>query len=337
MVSNKRPQEEWSIPEIIDEYYSVETRETKPRDYIYASEIGMPLFDRYYSMKGTVPTEHVGSRVRRIFQEGYSREMSVVNIMKDIGLFSETQTTVELPEDKEHLRISGRLDLLVDGGINWDKQLKKLKASLKKEELKDASKHSNKIQRIKAALVVVKRLSEEKRNLRPYICEIKSINSKAFWRSKDNLRNAYLHHSLQLYTYLKAFGLDKSKFDRGKVLYVSRDDACMEEIPVMKDDLVLEEAWQNDVRSITKAFRDNKPPEPEPWLAKGDYGWCMNWKLKYSPYLSKITGCETLKEFEEICANYRKLQRDAEGRAPALKRGRKTEAQRISNQFDKLL
>lgn len=328
---------EWSIPEIINEFYSVETREIEPRDYIYASEIGMPFRDRYYSMLGIKPTEIVGPRARRIFQEGYAREISVVNIMRDIGLLSDAQTVIELPEDKEHLRVSGRADLLVDGEIDFSKRVKELESEIKKLRKISDSKHSNKLQRYQAALSVVKGLGGLATPLKPYVCEIKSVNSKAFWRSKNNLRGAYIHHSLQLLTYLKAFALQGSKFTSGKVLYVSRDDAWMEEVPVILDDAVLNEIWERDVTAITEAYREKKPPECEPWIIKGDWGWAINWKLKYSNYLAKITGCADLKEYELICDNLKKLQREFEGRAPAKKRGRKTNTQRIKNQFDKLL
>ena len=73
------------------------------------------------------------------------------------------------------------------------------------------------------------------------VFEVKSLNSYAFkyHRGQEGLSNAYPHHKLQLYTYLRGLGLTE-----GHLLYVARDTGWMEEVVVRVTD-ELEQAWQH--------------------------------------------------------------------------------------------
>jgi hypothetical protein len=112
--------------------------------------------------------------------------------------------------------------------------------------------------------------------LRATVFEVKSLNSAAFryHKGSEGLANAYPHHRLQLYTYIRGLGLDE-----GHLLYVARDTGQMEEV-VVKPTEELERAWLEDVRMISGYLsRDERPPLEPKQIAGRD-----NWRVTYSRY-----------------------------------------------------
>ena len=108
------------------------------------------------------------------------------------------------------------------------------------------------------------------------VFEIKSVNSMAFkyHRSNDGLSNAYPHHRLQLYTYLRALRLPE-----GHLLYVGRDTGWIEEV-VVRETEELESAWLQDVRTMTHYYLSDERPPLEPRIVDGR----ENWRVRYSRY-----------------------------------------------------
>src|SRR5574343_412481 len=107
----------WSIQKIWNEML-VSERELKPRNYIYASEIGQPYLDRYLKMKGVKPTNAFEPRFLRIFYCGHIFEEEVVErIFKILGIFIISQVRVVYKE-RGLLPVVGRHDPKVGGKIN---------------------------------------------------------------------------------------------------------------------------------------------------------------------------------------------------------------------------
>jgi len=112
--------------------------------------------------------------------------------------------------------------------------------------------------------------------LPPAVFEVKSLNSFAFkyHRSEEGLSNAYPHHRLQLYTYMRGLGLTE-----GHLVYVARDTGWIEEI-VVRETGELAEAWMRDVEIMSYYFMsDERPPLEPPQIDGKD-----NWRVKYSRY-----------------------------------------------------
>jgi len=108
------------------------------------------------------------------------------------------------------------------------------------------------------------------------VFEVKSLNSYAFkyHRGHQGLSNAYPHHKLQLYSYLRGLGLTE-----GHLLYVARDTGWMEEIVVRETD-DLEQAWIRDVEVMSGYYLSDERPPLEPTEIDGK----ANWRVKYSRY-----------------------------------------------------
>lgn len=292
---------QWSIQEVFNEFFGTE-RELKPRDVIYASELGKSFRDRYYSMFAVKPTNPMETRVRMLFYEGQSKERDIMTILKITGLLKGYQRIANLKPTKKRLAVRGRIDMVAGGKIDWPKVKDKLDQDIKllEAKAKGESHASDQLVLKRNARKVVEILSNKYfATLQELIYEIKTLNSQAFWRNKNDLTNAYPFHKLQIYSYLKA-----TKLPEGRILYVSRDDGSLVEVPVFKNDKSLEALFKFDVETMTRYYKEKKVPPTEPWLVRGSRGYEINWKLRYSPYLDIITGCQK-KDFEKVCSNLR--------------------------------
>src|SRR3954469_6411316 len=100
-------------------------RPMKPRDYIYASELGGPYIDRYLKMLGTKPTNPPNNRSLRKFQAGNIWEAVIGFVLVRAGILRKRQvrSEVELPGC---LRVSGRIDYIAGGVMDWAKAEKEL-------------------------------------------------------------------------------------------------------------------------------------------------------------------------------------------------------------------
>jgi len=108
------------------------------------------------------------------------------------------------------------------------------------------------------------------------VFEVKSVNSAAFkyHRGQDGLSNAYPHHRLQLYTYMRC--LEPTE---GHLLYVARNTGWMELVDVRETE-ELEEEWIRDVATMTRYYVGDERPPLEPAQLDGK----ANWRVEYSRY-----------------------------------------------------
>jgi len=259
-----------------------EQREAKKRDYLYASEIGKSKLDVYYSVMGEPVTNPFDERIQRIFDAGSSFEWLIKRVMDVEGLLKEEEVVCEVPATENTLSVHGRADMLIGGTPKVQENSKEF------EHLPDFLK------------VKVRAISEhlkDTKDIKPFIAEIKSVNSNAFWAHKNLDENGYFkgyeHHKLgQLTTYLIARGED-----RGRLFYVSRDDLCLMETEVLRSQW--EAKWWEYVKEMTYYIRNQIEPEREPdivfneaktskFYPKGKYE--VNWNIGRSLYLTKITG-----------------------------------------------
>jgi hypothetical protein len=277
-------EDKYTIAQIWNGQLEQEQRSAKMRDYISAGDLGGSFLDRYYKMMGIEPTNPYEPRVLRIFSAGNEFHHLIDTVFRKIGILKSCEKYVEIPEDEERLKVLGYYDALIGGFSDWDLARERVKESDLSDFVKSAS------------LALIDNFENRLPNgLEEVLCEIKSINSLAFWNRKNYLGVGYPHHRLQLYTYMKATGIKK-----GILLYVSKDDLMLEECPIIMPNPVLEEEWQNDVRTMTKYYRNKIVPEKEPDVVfnKDRKRYEVNWKLLRSPFLTKITGMKK-EDFEK--------------------------------------
>ncbi len=278
----------WKISELWNELLTTE-RTLKPRDYIYASEIGQPFLDRYLKMKGIPYSNPFESRVLRVFDCGKIFEIDVVErIFKLLGILIESQGSIKV-KYKDYLTVSGKHDPKVGGKIDVQKSDEALADPLVSDWMRD------RVLKMRESL-----LKQYPNGLRVLTTEIKSVNSRAFWSHKniDELTGffkGYDHHKLQLFTYL--IGQNQPE---GRLFYISKDDLTLMETTVLRDDKQLLKTWEDDVSQMTHFYKNNIEPPKEPDFVfnttKGEYEF--NWLIKRSNYFSHITKFKTVSDWE---------------------------------------
>src|SRR6185295_14623479 len=91
-----------------------------PRDYVWASEIGGSMIDRYLKMQGVQPSNAPNLRSLRKFQAGDIWEWLCALVLKRAGILIEAQTKLSY-QYPGLLRVSGKLDFLAGGQPDWGK------------------------------------------------------------------------------------------------------------------------------------------------------------------------------------------------------------------------
>lgn len=82
------------------------------------------------------------------------------------------------------------------------------------------------------------------------VLEVKSKNSKAFWWMDKKKQGAQRHHMQQLWMYLYVLNIDK-----GRIIYVSKDDSAILEYPVFLNDASLKKEVMDQLELLNKAWK----------------------------------------------------------------------------------
>lgn len=298
-------QASWRIQDIWNEKLRVNDTEYLPRNYIRASEIGYPMLDRYYRMKGVAPTNPFSDRVLRIFDAGRLFEWLVEKVFMEAGILVETQKELTIPATDKLLEVRGHFDHKVGGNVEWGVARERVKDEQFPEWIEER------------ALKLISELEQKyPKGLREIIAEIKSINSMSFWahkkRDRDGMFKGYDHHKLQLFTYLTADDMVE-----GRLFYVSKDDLTLEEVPVFRTPH-LKEMWDADITAMSNYYLTNTEPPKEDYIVfNNETGkFESNWRVGRSNYLTKITG------FEDEAAWKESIKEEVQARNKELKNGK---------------
>jgi hypothetical protein len=266
-----------------------------PRDYIYASELGGAFCDRYLKMYGVPMTNPPNFRSRRKFQAGNTWEWLVGVLLVVSGMMQKKQLRVDVKLPRL-LRVSGRLDFVAGGEINWGAAKEKLKTFQEYLSLIDAEAPP-------FFFDVIDRFIEKYKNnfLAEYILEAKSISS--YMMEKVQKTGAMSHHVLQNFHYL--YG-NEDGIRGAKLLYICKDDCIMEEFDITEEKSVFD-VYKEDVRLMTKYYNagfNRQVPlelmpgkEPEVFFEEGTWRFVKNWKVEYSNYLTLLYGYETPEQY----------------------------------------
>jgi hypothetical protein len=94
------------------------------------------------------------------------------------------------------------------------------------------------------------------------VIEVKSQHSKSFWYMIKKGQGAYEHHMMQLFLYMITL-----KVDKGRLVYVSKDDLTIQEFPYHIDDSIMQKVATttlNNLDILNEALRTNVMPAPAP-------------------------------------------------------------------------
>ena len=290
-----------------------EERELKPRTHIWASEIGKDPYMRYLSMTAVKPDFDFNVRVLRKFAVGDLLERLMGAVLIIAGILKHDNERYEIPEDDEHLMVSVKPDFIAGGKIDWERS----KTQMDNNMLFEFMPSMKGIAEGMMEFLQVKHPD----GLKDLLYEIKSVNSMLFWAKKDYLTQAYPHHVMQTYTGMKATGIKE-----GRILYISKDDYTVAEIPIHLENPELEKLWDDDVRRMTKFIREGVPP-PKPQSLIYDTrkkirfqhkkvkhvingAYTSNWQIEWSNYLPTITGFKSADEWKASLKDELKAKND---------------------------
>jgi len=261
--------ENWTISNIWNSAIERTDRPIEPRARLYASELGGSMIDRWHKLKGTPYTNPPNSRSMRKFMAGDIWEWIIKTVLIKAGIPFTTQDRVLL-EYPDLLPISGKLDFIAGGKIDYTEALSKLEA----EDIPDFIKTP-------ARAIIASFQACYPEGLPQKILEIKSVGSYIFESllAQDNPRT---HHMLQASVY---YLVKKIPTD---IVYVCRDDCRLLQYNIDKIAPDLEKEIKKDLEQITKYWKDDIEPPKEQMILWELGKFKTNWKIQYSPYLTML-------------------------------------------------
>jgi len=288
---------QWKFSDVWNQTLDIpEERPFVPRDYIYASELGGAFCDRYLKMYGVKMTNPPNQRSRRKFQAGNMWEWVVGMVFISAGLMKKKQIRVETKLPRL-LRVSGRLDFIVGGDIDWPVAKENVKRICDSLQLMDLDLPPFFFKAIDKFID-----KYYGKTLEEVVFEAKSCSSFIMEKiQKTGLPQG--HHVLQIFHYIIGNELG---INTGKLMYVCKDDCITEEFDVVNDDRFME-AYKTDIKMMTKLYNagfDKKDPtklmpakEPLVIFEEGVWKFSKNFKVEYSSYLQYLYGYETPEKY----------------------------------------
>lgn len=330
--SSQEESVQWSVQAPWNSSISISKfREMLPRDVLYASEIGASFYDVYHAMIGTPPTNGATETARRRMEAGNFYEALVVWVFKRCGILKETQTRVRL-NDPKYLPVHGKCDIYAGHDGDWRESKIELAELFRRldgayevdrllvEEILGESGIPFSDDAYKGFLAgidyakitgfdfpflgIVKKMSfsiidelEKKypQGLPNKIYEVKSINSRAFWKGDEMIAIPYDHHQKQL-TFYQLYFSEKG-IEPGSFLYIDRDSMCISELPNMVKEDVKAEIF--DWLEKMTYYYNNKIEPPTPEVIVYDIKerkYQFNWRINWSSYKDKIMAGVDLKD-----------------------------------------
>lgn len=277
----------WSFAEVWNE--SLVTRSERPlvtRDYVWASEIGGSMIDRYLKMNGVQQSNAPNMRSLRKFQASDIWEWLCALVLKRAGILIDTQQKLSY-QYPGLLKVSGKLDFLAGGQPDWRRARRDLAFLGLPEMLQNAS------------LAIINQLESRFGNdpLRTIVLEIKSTSS-FMYAKYERAKQAGLNHRCQTFHYVKS--LETQGVSEGHVTYVCRDDCTLLEFGVFSPSPV-EKEYIADLREITGYVQSKTQPDKEREILFDPFAFRFekNWKIEYSNYLTMLYGFQTPMEYRE--------------------------------------
>lgn len=259
---------QWRLAELWNKVAISQNRELKPRDYIYASEVGYPMIDRWLKMKAVPYTNPPNDRSLRKFFAGKVWEYVVKSVLLTTGAYRQEEVKVD-DQIGNLLPVHGRLDFMAGGLVDPEYAYHMLAQQHYPEFLHDL------------AAGVIEGLAGQ--YLDEKILEIKAVSLYAL-EYVEKRKAAMATHAAQGYHYSRKTGIPAA------VAYVSKDTSLMAEFDITKD--LAEEHYISDIEQMTAFFLAGEQPPPEAHLSFdlsiGKFS--KNLGIEYSPYLTMVYG-----------------------------------------------
>lgn len=270
----------WKLDQLWNECVYSSQKQLEPRDYCYASEIGQPMIDRYLKMKAVEPTNPPNIRSLRKFEAGNLVEWVVRFVLERAGIIQDSQERVML-EYPNLLKVSGRLDFLAGGCIDFERAQNDIVKSYLPDSIQASS------------LYIAQRLYDQygDKPLQTKVLEIKSCSSFVM-DMLERTEKPIKHHRLQLFHYMKGLGMS------GELAYICKDDLRMMCFPMYASQ-ELEKEYLADLNAMTTYYLSDTRPPLEPLITFEDGKFKKNLGIEYSNYLTMLYGFETPRDYSD--------------------------------------
>lgn len=290
---------DWDFSSLMNE--AIRAMPEKPmqkRSHIWASELGGSFVDRYLKMHAHPYSNPINDRSKRKFVSGHIFEWIVNIILTLTGVIKEKQLRGEV-ELKGCLRVSGKLDFIAGGIVDWEKAKEEVKhirnlfaASI--DDMPPIIFHS--LER------VLWRMEQmfSRIPLKEVILECKAVSGFVFdlIEKSQQPRNG---HPLQILHYILA---NKNEYD-GELLYINKDAFMCNQFSVTSTKDLLKK-YRDDVKTMTELYNNsgknylkNIPQkESEVMFEDGGFRFMKNNHVEYSPYLTMLYGYKDIDEFK---------------------------------------
>lgn len=262
---------------------TAERRPIEARDRLWATDMARGYVDVFLSMKGEKATNPPNARALRKFEAGDVCEWVVKTVLIRAGLLRAEQKRVEY-QYKGMLPMTARLDYIVGGKPD----IEKIRAELETMDVPEVFK--------RASFSIVEHINKTyPAGLPEMPFEIKSIASfgaDAMERKGKSIKA----HRMQLKVQLNG-----SRYERGMLIYICRDDLRMFEFEITRGDKVVEKEVRTFCKDMTEFWRrDEQPPLEQPIIFDWDAGkFSKNLKIEYSQYLKKLYGFKEPREYSD--------------------------------------
>jgi hypothetical protein len=226
----------WKLAGIWNAAAMKDSRPLKARNYIYASELGQPLYDRYLKMKAVPFTNPPNDRSRRKFLAGNLFEFITKQILVATGIYHQEEIKIDEQPYPKGLEVHGRCDFVAGGLINQAVALERLDLLVLPDYLQELG----------------KKLIEEfsGKDLERIILELKAVSSFAFDRVLA-INRALPNNSLQGYHYQRNGNL------RAEVSYLCKDDMRMAQFGLNPDEI--EPLYEDDILNVLQEGQNASP------------------------------------------------------------------------------
>lgn len=258
-------------------------RPLEKRDHLWAGELYSAPVDVWLKMRAEPYTNPPNARSLRKFEAGHLMEWIVSMILRRAGILRGEEIRAE-HQYQGLLKVTGRMDKLGGGKPDYEAAKRELAVLELPEGFQRA-----------AEKIITTLAMKYPNGLGDKPIEIKSVSSFGM-DSMEKKGISIKRHRVQLYHYLKSSG-----YTHGLLVYICRDDMRMAEFQVLLDSPV-EAEYRERIELLTKFHGETARPGNDPLLIwEEDFGkFSKNLNVEYSPYLQKLYGFETPRDYSEI-------------------------------------
>jgi hypothetical protein len=252
-----------------------------PRDYVYASELGGGLLDRYLKMKGTPVTNPPNGRAKRKMMAGNFTEAVILYIFQRAGILQHSQKRFE--SEWTPLSVHGKSDIIIGGKPNLDQARS---AAVQFEYFPEMHEISMKIIEGLSAHIEVPEM----------LYEVKSI---ATYKADDFERKGDKAEPINGHRLQTGFYTIERMLPYSILSYVCRDDLRMTEFYIYNTPEIQKEIY-DDVAKIKGYLEANERPPLEPMIVIEGGKFSKNFNVEYSSYLTMLYGFDEPREYSEL-------------------------------------